>query len=377
MIYLDNAATTIQKPKAVAQAVYDSIISENFGNPSRGSYTQSLNSLKELMKTRMALAEFFGLDEPLNVVLFSNITFGLNFVIKSLFKSGDHIITSISEHNSVLRPLYDLEKHGGQLSFLGLNKDFSIKIEDIEKEIKENTKAVVITAASNVSGRLTDLKKVNEITKKHGLKLIIDGAQIAGCVEFSLKDFEDTIFLFTGHKSLHGPQGTGGALIKGNFDFNQVFSGGSGFNSFSHEHPNTIPELFEPGTANVHSFSGLHAAINELIKERPFEKIQKLTRILYNGLKEIDKLEFYTSFEDKNAPIVSFNIKNVDANEVGQRLFDEYEICVRTGSHCAPLFHENAGTKERGIIRLSLSSFNTEEEIFSAVKAIEEISKEY
>lgn len=377
MIYLDNAATTIHKPESVAKAIYDSIVSGDFGNPSRGAYPQSLNSLRELTKTRMVIADYFGLEESLNVVLSSNVTFALNFAIKSLFKRGDHIITSISEHNSVLRPLYDREREGCELSFLDLDKDFNIKIDDIEKFVKSNTKAVVITAGSNVSGKLTDLKKVYEYTKKHELILIIDGAQIAGLTEFSMEDFDNTIFAFTGHKSLHGPQGTGGMLIKGDFDFTQVFAGGSGFDSFSKEQPNVIPEIFEPGTANVHSFIGLKTAILELQKTKPYEKIQNLTRILYKELKKNENLEFYTSISEKNGPIVSFNINGVNANEVGQRLYDEYGICVRTGSHCAPLFHEKMGTKERGIIRLSLSSNNTEEEIMETCRAIKEISESY
>lgn len=374
MIYLDNGATSLKKPQAVADAIYEAIVSENYGNPSRGSYDQSLNALRALMEVRMTVADYFSLDDPLKVVLSPNITYALNFVIKSLFKAPDHIITSVSEHNSVLRPLYDLEERGGSLSFLGLNEDFSIKIEDIEKHINKNTKAIVITAASNVSGKITDLKKVSEIARVNNLILIIDGAQSAGCLEFSMKDFDQTIFCFTGHKSLHGPQGTGGCLIKGDFDFSQVFAGGSGFDSFSKHQPNVLPELFEPGTANVPSFLGLKAGIEELIKNPPYKKIQDLTRLLYTELKKNDKLEFYTSFTEKNAPVVSFNIKGMAANEVGQRLYDEYEICVRTGSHCAPLFHKWVGTEDRGIVRLSLSSYNTEVEIMTAVKAIEELS---
>ncbi|MDO5027881.1 MAG: aminotransferase class V-fold PLP-dependent enzyme [Bacillota bacterium] len=375
MIYLDNGATSLRKPKIVAETLYHAIASEDYGNPSRGSYDQSLNSLRALMKVRMTLADYFGLEDPLRVVLSPNITYGLNFMIKGLFGPGDHIISSVSEHNSVLRPLFELERSGGSLSLLGLNEDFSIKIEDIEKNLRPSTKAIVITAASNVSGKLTDLKKVHEIARKNDLILVIDGAQIGGCLEFSMKDFDQTIFAFTGHKSLHGPQGTGGVLIKGDFDFKQVFSGGSGFDSFSPFQPKALPELFEPGTANLPSFLGLEAAIGELIKNPPYQRIQDLTRLLYTELKKNENLEFYTNFTEKNAPVVSINIKDQDANEIGQRLFDDYEICVRTGSHCAPLFHQAVGTKDRGIVRLSLSSYNTEEEILAAVRAIEEISK--
>lgn len=375
MIYLDNAATTIDKEKKVAEAIYKSLMSRSYANPSRGSYQASLNSLRKMLEIRMTIGNYFGLSDPRKVILTPNITFALNFIIRSLFKKNDHIITSISEHNSVLRPLYNFSKNGGEISFIGLDDQFNLKLDEIEGLIKENTKAILITAASNVSGKVTELEKVYEICKKYNLKLIIDGAQIAGVCNFSLKNFDNTIFTFTGHKGLHGPQGTGGFLIKGEFDFEQVFSGGSGFDSFSKIQPKTLPDLFEPGTCNLHSFVGLQAAIEEIEKNKPYQKLDHLTKLLYKKLKKNQNLEFYTHLEEVNAPIVSINIKGYDANTVGEILDQEYGICVRTGSHCAPLFHERFETKNRSIVRLSLSHYNTEDEIDKVVKAIEEISE--
>lgn len=374
MIYFDNAATTIDKSEKVAHAIYESIMSKKYANPSRGSYELSVNSLRKMFEIRMCVANYFGVSDPLNVVFTPNITFALNFIIRSLFKSGDHIITSVAEHNSVLRPLYDFEKHGGEISFIDIDDNFNLKLDEIEPQIKENTKAVIITAASNVSGKITDLEKVYKICKKNNLKLIIDGAQLAGVKKFSLKNFDDTIFAFTGHKGLHGPQGTGGFLIKGDFNFNQVFSGGSGFDSFSKTQPHHIPELFEPGTANLHSFVGLEAAIKELEENETYERLNNLTKLLYTELKKNKNLEFYTVLEDENAPIVSINIKGMDANTASEILDEEYGICTRAGSHCAPLFHERVGTRNRGILRLSLSHYNTEEEIYKVTSAISEIS---
>lgn len=375
MIYFDNAATTIDKDKRVADAVYKSLTSKNYANPSRGAYDLSLNALKKMLEIRMTIADYFGEDDPRKVILTPNITFALNFIIKSLFKPGDHIITSLTEHNSVLRPLYDFEKNGGELSFIGFDDKFNLKLDQIESLIKTNTKAIVITGASNVSGKLTDLDKVYSICKKHKLKLIIDGAQLAGISDFSLKNFDDTIFAFTGHKGLHGPQGTGGFIVKGDFHFNQVFSGGSGFDSFSKSQPKVLPDLFEPGTGNLHSFVGLQAAIEILMEDKPYERLDQLTRLLYKKLKEIKNLEFYSFLEEVNAPIVSFNIKGYDANTVADILSYDYGICVRAGSHCAPLFHKECGTEKRSIVRLSLSAYNTEEEIEQVVKAIDEIAK--
>lgn len=374
MIYLDNAATTIDKDESVARAVYDAINSKSFGNPSRGAYKVSLDALDLLMQTRKKVGSFFGMDNPLNVVLCQNITFALNFVIKSLFNKNDHIITSLSEHNSVLRPLYDLEKEGTEISFIGIKDDFSLELEKIEKLVKKNTKALVITGASNVSGVLTDLDRAYEICKKNNLKLIIDGAQVAGYVPFDIKKYENSIFLFTGHKGLHAPQGTGGFIVNGDFDFRQVFSGGSGFDSFSKTQPHILPDLFEPGTANVHSFAGLKAAI-EFLENNSHDDINKLTKILYEGLKDIEGIKFYSNINLKHVPILSFNIGNIPANYIAMKLWDDYEICVRAGSHCAPLFHEKMKTKKQGIVRMSLSFYNTKEEIEKTIEALKNIAK--
>lgn len=374
MIYLDNAATTIDKDESVAKAVYHAIISKSFGNPSRGAYKVSLDALDLLMQTRKKVGSFFGMDNPLNVVLCQNITFALNFVIKSLFNKNDHIITSLSEHNSVLRPLYDLEKEGTEISFIGIKDDFSLELEKIEKLVKKNTKALVITGASNVSGVLTDLDRAYEICKKNNLKLIIDGAQVAGYVPFDIKKYENSIFLFTGHKGLHAPQGTGGFIVNGDFDFRQVFSGGSGFDSFSKTQPHILPDLFEPGTANVHSFAGLKAAI-EFLENNSHDDINKLTKILYEGLKDIEGIKFYSNINLKHVPILSFNIGNIPANYIAMKLWDDYEICVRAGSHCAPLFHEKMKTKKQGIVRMSLSFYNTKEEIEKTIEAVKNIAK--
>lgn len=374
MIYLDNAATTIDKDESVARAVYQAIISKSFGNPSRGAYKVSLDALDLLMQTRKKVGTYFGMDNPLNVVLCQNITFALNFVIKSLFNKSDHIITSLSEHNSVLRPLYDLEKEGTEISFINIKDDFSLELEKIENLVKKNTKALVITGASNVSGVLTDLDRAYEICKKNNLKLIIDGSQVAGYVPFDIKKYENSIFLFTGHKGLHAPQGTGGFIVNGDFDFRQVFSGGSGFDSFSKTQPHILPDLFEPGTANVHSFAGLKAAI-EFLENNPHDDINKLTKILYEGLKDIEGIKFYSNINLKHVPILSFNIGNIPANYIAMKLWDDYEICVRAGSHCAPLFHEKMGTKKQGIVRMSLSFYNTKEEIEKTIEAVKNIAK--
>lgn len=374
MIYLDNAATTIDKDESVARAVYDAINSKKFANPSRGAYDVSLNSLKLLMETRKNIGLYFGMTNPLNVVLCPNISYGLNFVIRSLFNKHDHIITSLSEHNSVLRPLYELENKGCEISFIGFD-NFSLRLCDIEKNIRKNTKALIITAASNVSGMITDLDWAYEICKKNKLKLIIDGAQLAGYVPFDISKYDDCIFLFTGHKGLHAPQGTGGFVVNGDFNFRQVFAGGSGFDSFSKTQPKTLPDLFEIGTANVHSFAGLNQAVKLMRNKSHKEELDKLYTYLCENIQKIDNLKIYKDFDKPSVPIVSFNIKDLSSNFVSMKLWDTYGICVRSGSHCAPLFHEYHKTKKQGMVRVSLSFYNTLDEIKKTLRAIDEIQK--
>lgn len=375
MIYLDNAATSIDKEQRVADAIYHTLMDKSYANPSRSSHKLSINALRKVLEIRESIGDFFDFHDPSRVILTPNITYALNFIIKSLFKGNDHIITSLSEHNSVLRPLYDFRNHGGKLSFIGIDDKFNLKVDEIEPLINKSTRAIIITGASNISGKVTDLNKIHSICNKYGLILIIDGAQLAGCVPFSMEDFDNTIFTFTGHKGLHGPQGTGGFIVKGTFDFSQVFSGGSGFSSFLESQPKNLPDLFEVGTMNLPSFVGLSEAIKFLKENPPYQRLDELTRYMYKKLKENDRLEFYTELEDTNTPIISFNIKGYDADTVGYILDDKYDICVRTGAHCAPLFHKRFGTEKKSIVRASLSTYTSIDEIDTFVEAINEISQ--
>lgn len=375
MIYLDSAATSLEKYDAVIKEMNDVLLSKSFANPQRGSYGPSQNASRKMLEIRQTIASYFGLSNPLNVVLTPNVTYSLNYIIKSIFNSGDHIITSLSEHNSVLRPLYQFEEMGGELSFLDIDDDFNIKISDLDKMLKKNTKAVVITAASNVTGKITDLKRINDFTRENNLKLVIDGAQLAGVKDFKLNDFDEVIFAFTGHKSLHGPDGTGGFLIKGDFDFKEVFSGGSGFDSYNKSQPHRLPDLFEVGTGNLVSFAGLAAGIKEIEKNPPYKKLNSLRKKLFDGLSQNEKVELFSSNKGENAPIVSFRIKGFDSNEIERLLWEDYEICSRSGAHCAPLFHKRMGTDKTSLVRFSLSYFNDEDEVEKAINAIKELSK--
>lgn len=378
MIYLDNAATTLIKPKRVAELLMEGISSHRYGNPGRGSHKTALNALEELYKTREAVARLFNISNPENIALTQNASSSLNMVLHSLFDGKTfHIITTVAEHNSVLRPLYAIEKKGLKVSHIGVDKNAVLNYEDFEKELRPDSKAIVITHASNVTGNKSDLDWIYSFAKKHNLILIVDASQTAGSCKIDVSKYDKSIFCATGHKSLFGPGGTGIICVNGTFDFQQVFAGGSGFNSFSHEHPHTMPDIFEVGTMNVPSFMGLRAGI-EFILETGFDKIEeKLQSLKAEFLKGLESMPNVKIFGDKkikdSSAIVSLNIGDIPSSEISLELDENYEIATRPGAHCAPLLHEALGTEKQGMVRFSFSYFNTLKEVHKTLEALDKI----
>lgn len=373
MIYLDNSSTTLIKPDVVSKTLYDAIVSRKFSNPSRGFYDEAINSSQAVYDVREIFADFFGLDDPLNIAFTANITTSLNLVLSSLFKKGDHIITSLTEHNSVLRPLYQLEDRGLELSFIDIDENYNLKLYELEKYLKKNTRAIVITAESNVSGAVTDLDYLYDFAIEHDLLLIVDGAQAAGTVKikFNERKYPRLIFCLTGHKALFGPSGTGAIIDLSGEKFKNVFTGGSGVNSFDRFNPVEMPDVFEYGTINFHSIIALGAGvkfIDEIGIDKVSEKIHALRRKLFYGIKEIPGIKLYCN--EKNSSIVSFNYKDYVSSEISEKLYKMSKIASRGGIHCAPLFHERVGTRDKGIVRLSLSYFNSEDEIDKTIETI-------
>lgn len=373
MIYLDNASTTLIKPESVGIAVMEGINSKSYANPNRGSYEMSLNSLRALYDLREELGELFGV-EALNVSLCANVTTALNLVLNSLLHKGDHVITSMAEHNSILRPLNHLKLKGVEVSYLPLSGD-KIDLSFLNKLLQKNTKAVCLTAMSNVSGEITDLKTAADFCKKHGLILIIDGAQAVGTMDLNLKDFDRTVLCFTGHKSLYGPQGTGGIAVKGDIKFEEVFSGGGGNSNDDHQSP-FMPDIFEYGTINVHSNLGLLAGV-KYVKSIGIDKISKdlfeLSSYLYKSLKATPGVKLYGGHDFPHGPIVSFNYKDYSSEEVADILWQKGKIATRAKLHCAPLYHKAMATEVRGMVRVSLSTFNTFEDVDKLIETIKNI----
>lgn len=378
MIYLDNAATTMKKPNCVIEAVVSAMT--NIGNAGRGANEASLDASRIIYDTREKISDLFNLQNPSRVAFTCNSTESLNTAIKGILTSDDHAITTALEHNSVLRPLFELEANGMELSVVSCDENGNIDYNDFENLIKDNTKAIVCTHASNLVGNLLDIKKIGQIARKHNIVFIVDASQSAGVFKIDMQDMNIDILCFTGHKGLLGPQGTGGLCVREGIDIRPLKVGGSGINTFSKTQPKSMPTILEAGTLNGHAIAGLNAALDYL-KETGIENIQKREEELmfrfYNGIKDIKDIKIYGNFENKRAAIVSFNVGDIDSASFSDELSLYYNISTRPGAHCAPLMHKAMNTVEQGAVRFSFSHYNTEDEIDTAINAVKEISASY
>ncbi len=377
MIYLDNAATTLCKPPQVAQAMAEALGS--LGNAGRGAHAPTLQASRIIYETREALARLFHISDPSRIAFTANATESLNTAISGVFHAGDHVITTVCEHNSVLRPLYRLEKAGVQVTYAGADCRGRPDYDCLEDSLRPNTRAVVITHASNLTGNLTDLKRVSAFTRKHGILLIVDAAQTAGAVPIHVEELGIDVLCFTGHKGLLGPQGTGGIYVREGVSMAPLKVGGSGIHSYDREHPARMPDALEAGTLNGHGIAGLRAALAYL-EEKGIETLHQremaLAARFYQGVRQIPGITLYGDYETENrTAIVSLNIGNVDSALVSDWLWEDYQICTRAGAHCAPLMHQVLGTAAQGAVRFSFSHMNTEEEADAAIQAVKELAE--
>lgn len=376
MIYLDNAATTLHKPDCVVQAVAKAMGS--LGNCGRGANAKALSAARVIYGAREKLAHMFGLDHPERVCFTANSTEALNVAIRGLLAPGDHVITTDLEHNSVLRPLYDLENNGVEVSFLRADSNGCIAIDKIPEMIKSHTKCIICTHASNLTGNLVDIAKIGRIAYEYNILFIVDASQTAGSFSINMGKDHISVLCFTGHKGLMGPQGTGGLCVADGVDIRPLKSGGTGVQTYLRQQPPEYPTRLEAGTQNSHGIAGLSAAL-DYIQEVGIcaihEKEYRLMRRFYEGVKGIPGVCVYGDFSGDRAPIVALNIDGYDSGEVEDLLSEEYDIAVRSGAHCAPRMHEALGTKATGAVRFSFGWFNTEVEIDAAINAIRRIAE--
>ena len=378
MIYFDNAATTLRKPQCVIEAVTEAMCS--MGNSGRGVHDGALSAARTIYDTRAALAKLFGAEGPERIAFTANSTEALNMAIKGLLAPGDHVITTALEHNSVLRPLYELEDRGMELTILPADTLGNICCEDFEKEIRPTTRAIVTTHGSNLTGNLLDIEKIGSIARAHGLTYIVDASQTAGVFDIDVQRMNIDILCFTGHKGLLGPQGTGGLYVREGIEIRPLLSGGSGVQTYLRSHPPQMPTVLEAGTLNGHGIAGLGAAVKYLQEtglDTIRQKEQALMRAFYEAVRQIPGITVYGDFSSMDrCAIVSMNVRDYDSGEVSDALSEEYGIATRPGAHCAPLMHRALGTVDQGAVRFSFSHFNTEEEIKIAVSALQELAQE-
>ena len=378
MIYLDNAATTLHKPPQVEQAVLDAL--RTAGNPGRGAHEPTLYASRLVYAARCAMAKLLNAPDPACITFTANATQALNTALGGLFQPGDHIITTVCEHNSVLRPLYRLREQGVELSFTGVDEKSRLRYEQWENLLRPETRALVVTGASNVTGNGTDLARAADFARRHGLLLIVDAAQTAGARLIDVQALGIDVLCFTGHKALLGPQGTGGLYVKPGLVIRPLVVGGSGVHSFDEQHPVQMPTALEAGTLNVPGLAGLCASVEWLLVQG-IENLQKkeiaLAQLFYESIRTAPNVRIYGAPEEAlHAPIISLNIGYEDSACIADILWEDYGICVRAGAHCAPLMHKALSTAEQGAVRFSFSHFNTEQEALQAADAVRELARE-
>ena len=378
MIYLDSAATSLHKPPRVAEAVAEAI--RSLGNPARGGHEFSLAADRTVYEARRRLAAFLGCPRPDHVIFTSNATEALNIAIFGLLGPGDRVVSTDLEHNSVLRPLYALERQGLDLAFVPTDRQGRVDYADFERLVTPGTKAVVCTHASNLTGSALDLGRIAEIAHARGALLIVDAAQTAGVLPLDMTALGVDLLCFTGHKGLLGPQGTGGLCIRPGLELRPFKRGGSGVHSYEPDQPAAYPTRLEAGTLNAHGIAGLNAALayfSVVGRESLYAREHARMEAFYEGVRKIPGVTVYGDFSQPlRAGIVSLNVGEEDSAAVADALAVDFGIAVRAGAHCAPRMHRALGTEEQGAVRFSFSPFTTPEEVQAAVEAVKTLAAE-
>ena len=378
MIYLDNAATTLHKPPQVIDAVVHAMTA--MGNAARGAHGGALEAARTVYGARVKLARLFGCPRPDHVVFTANSTEALNIAISGLIGPGDHAVTTDCEHNSVLRPLYRLEEERNvRLDIVPADRLGRVDYRDFEARIRPDTRAVVCTHASNLTGNVLDIARIGQLAHRRGALLIVDASQTAGALPIDMEAMGVDVLCFTGHKGLMGPQGTGGLCVRPGVEIAPWKVGGSGVHSYDRRQPMEYPTRLEAGTLNGHGVAGLSAALDYLEEvgvEAIAEKEHALMDRFYRAVSAMEGVTVYGDFSQaRRSAIVALNIRDYDSAAVSDELSETYGIATRPGAHCAPRMHRALGTEDRGAVRFSFSWFNTMEEADAAVQAVRELAE--
>ncbi|HVI39795.1 MAG TPA: aminotransferase class V-fold PLP-dependent enzyme [Anaerovoracaceae bacterium] len=378
MIYLDNGATSFPKPNGMLRVMYE-CMRDYCGNPGRSGHQMSMKTGEEIYKARNEIGRLFHIEDCSRIVFTSNTTEALNLGIKGVLENGDHVITSAMEHNSVLRPLKALEESGIETTIVKCSGDGTLNFEMLEKEIRDNTKLIVCTHASNVTGTIMPIKEIGDLARKKNILFMVDAAQSAGCLPIDVKDMNIALLALPGHKGLLGPMGTGMLYIRENVEMKPLKEGGTGTKSRELVQPTEYPEGYEAGTVNAPGIIGLGYS-SKYISSLGVENIkayeEELIGILDDALRNMNGITVYGPWNGKKKTgIVTFNLKQLGCEDVCDRLNSEYGIASRGGFHCAALAHKTIGTYDTGAVRLSVGPFNTKRDINMAIQAIYQIQK--
>lgn len=385
-IYLDNAATTMCKPQEVIDAVVAAM--NSMGNAGRGAGKASLTTARTVEYCREHLVHLFNCQSTDHICFTANSTQALNTAISGLVAPGDHVVTSVLEHNSVLRPLKRLEiEYGVTVDYVGCDEHGRLDMDELAERVAPGTVAVVLTHASNVTGNVVDIAEAARIAHRVGAFFIVDASQTAGVVPIDMQAMGIDVLCFTGHKALMGPQGTGGLAVADGIDMCPYSVGGTGVHSYDELQPTGWPTRLEAGTLNGHGIAGFSAALDFIQAHGGVEAMgaheYTMAKRLYEGVKDIPGISIYGDWDttDQAAPagcrpgIVGLNIEGLDSGEVSSALMEAFNIQTRPGAHCAPRMHIALGTRAQGIVRFSTSYFTTESEIDATIAAISKIAQ--
>ena len=380
-IYLDNASTTFPKPEAVARAVYQYMTAQG-ANINRGCYDSAYDVEELVFETRQMLCDLFHGGDCKNVVFTKNVTESLNVILKGFLRPGDHVLVSAMEHNAMMRPIRQLETAGVAFDRIPCDDQGNLRLEEMEKLLRPETRAVAMMHASNVCGTVLPIAAVGEFCRNHGLKFIVDCAQTAGVFDIDMDAMHIDALAFTGHKGLLGPQGIGGFILKEEMIalIDPLLSGGTGSISHTEEIPAFMPDRFEPGTMNLPGIMGLHAGLTWLA-ETGLEKIRDhelaLTARFLEGLAKLEgegRIRIVGRRDRSNRTgVVSIQTLTKELSQAAFELDAGYGIQTRVGLHCAPSAHQTLNTYPTGTIRFSFGWFNREADVDAALNALEEI----
>lgn len=380
-IYLDNAATSWPKPPEVIAAMQE-FLNHDSGNPGRAGYALSIAAARSIYTTRELIADLFHFPDPLRVIFTANATGAINLALFGLLKSGDQVITTAIEHNAVMRPLRELEQQGIQITIIPCSLEGLIDLAELQRQITNKTKLVIINHGSNVIGTVQPLAEISQIVHQTNAFFMVDAAQTAGTFPIDMQKLDIDLLAFTGHKGLYGPTGTGGLIISSRIDTKSVkplYYGGTGSLSESEQQPEYLPDKFESGTLNGVGLAGLAAGIrfvlNQGIEYIHFHELN-LIQMLIEGLSALPNVKIYGMNRTANRiGVISLTINNQSVSDIGLKLEEDYGISARVGLHCAPVAHKTIGTFPNGTVRFAPSIYTTKEDIVAAIEAIRTIAQ--